>query len=249
MSLISFKRVGYPVRVYRATGGNYRPDAAAAYIGMKVAPAHAAPAEMTTTESEEEDSDKKDEELPDWGPSAQAFAEEVTQQQRAISKYRKDDKQTSENILRKYIQGILHENYSPRKCNEEFNVIIEMLVVRTMVFPSTVGGEGLYAAEFIPKNTVVSRWIEGHDKTFSNEFVEKLGSQDRKKFKELASWDGDSWFLSGDDGIYFNHSKSPNIRVIMGRNSPATWDRVAIRDIQPGEELTMDYREIGLDSI
>lgn len=155
----------------------------------------------------------------------------------------------SENILRKYIKDVLHENHSPRKCNEEFNVIIEMLVVRTMVAPSTVGGEGLYAAEFIPKNTVVSRWIEGHDKTFSNEFVEKLELRDQKKFKELASWDGDSWFLSGDDGIYFNHSKSPNIRVIMGRNSPATWDRVAVRDIQPGEELTMDYREIGLDSI
>lgn len=45
----------------KATGGNYRPDDAAAYIGMKAPPAPAAPAEMTTTESEEEDSDKLEE--------------------------------------------------------------------------------------------------------------------------------------------------------------------------------------------
>jgi len=65
----------------------------------------------------------------------------------------------------------------------------------------------------------------------------------------MASWDGDSWFMSGDDGVYFNHSKSPNIRVVMGRGSPATWDRIAIRDIQSGEELTMDYSEVGIDPI
>jgi len=147
-----------------------------------------------------------------------------------------------EAVLREFIRGSLQEYASPSTVNE-------MLTVRTMVAPSQIEGEGLYAAEFIPKGKIVSRWVEGSDKTFSNEYADELPAEEQKCFKELASWDGDSWFLSGDDAVYFNHSKSPNVRVVMGRGSPATWDRVATRDIQPGEELTMDYREIGLDPI
>jgi len=124
-----------------------------------------------------------------------------------------------------------------------------MLTIKTMVAPSNIEGKGLYAAEFIVKGTVVSRWIEGLDKTFSEDYLNKLKPEDKEAFKLMASWDGDSWFMSGDDGVYFNHSKSPNIRVVMGRGSPATWDRIAIRDIQSGEELTMDYSEVGIDPI
>lgn len=129
------------------------------------------------------------------------------------------------------------------------NSVNEMLMIRTMVAPSRAEGEGLYAAEFIPKGKVVSQWVEGSDRTFSKDYPDSLPIDSQAKFKELASWDGDSWFMSGDDGVYFNHSNSPNIRVIMGRGSPATWDRIATRDIQSGEELTMDYREIGLDPL
>jgi len=128
-------------------------------------------------------------------------------------------------------------------------LIREMLVVRTMVAPSKISGEGLYAASFIHKGDIVSKWIEGVDKTFPGNYPDGLPVEDRESFKKLASWDGDNWFLSGDDGIYFNHSEDPNVRVVMGKGSPSTWDRVATRDILPGEELTMDYREVGLDFI
>jgi len=129
------------------------------------------------------------------------------------------------------------------------SLILEMLTIKTMVAPSNIEGKGLYTAEFISRGTVVSRWIEGLDKTFSEDCLNKLKPEDKEAFKLMASWDGDSWFMSGDDGVYFNHSKNPNIRVVMGRGSPATWDRIAIRDIKPGEELTMDYSEVGIDPI
>lgn len=129
------------------------------------------------------------------------------------------------------------------------HLIHEMLLVRTMVAPSKIEGNGLYAAELIPKGTVVSRWIEGFDKTFSDDEVDIMNPLNKKNFMMAASWDGDSWFLSGDDGVYFNHSSSPNIRVVRGDCSPATWDRIAVKDILPGEELTMNYAEIGIDPL
>lgn len=183
-----------------------------------------------------------DKELPDWGVSAQGSSEDVAKQQQVVAKYRKD-KKTDESALREFVRDCLRESLSSSRA------VNEMLTVRTMVAPSQVEGEGLYAAEFIPKGSVVSRWVEGSDRTFSNDYVESLPPEDQNGFKESASWDGESWFLSGDDAVYFNHSKSPNVRVVMGRGSPSTWDRVAVRDIQPGEELTMDYREIGLDPL
>lgn len=142
-----------------------------------------------------------------------------------------------ESILRWFIKDVTH------------TPVNEMLTIRTMVAPSKIEGDGLFASEFIPKGKVVSKWVEGIDKTYVNDYPDSLDQIQKKKFRTYASWDGDSWFLSGDDGIYFNHSNSPNVRVVMGRGSPATWDRVAIRDIQPGEELTLDYREIGIDPL
>jgi len=49
------------------------------------------------------------------------------------------------------------------------SLIREMLTIKTMVAPSNIEGKGLYTAEFISKGTVVSRWIEGLDKTFSED--------------------------------------------------------------------------------
>lgn len=177
-----------------------------------------------------------DEDLPDWGPSAQGSAEDVAKQQQSIVKHRKGASK-KESILRQYFREVLN------------NQLQEMLTIRTMVAPSAIEGDGLYAAEFIPKGTVVSKWVEGFDKVFPSDYPKSLDSSKKKSFMIYASWDGDSWFLSGDDAIYFNHSNSPNIRVIMGHGSPATWDRIAIRDIYPGEELTMDYAEIGIDPL
>ncbi len=125
-------------------------------------------------------------------------------------------------------------------------LIREMLVVQTMVGPSQISGNGLYAAQFIPAGSVVSRWLNGFDRRFPIDYPSTLPESARSIFEKFASSDGNSWFLSGDDGMYFNHSDVPNVRVVTSNGSPATWNRVAIRDILPGEELTMDYAEIEL---
>lgn len=135
------------------------------------------------------------------------------------------------------------------KLAELRSIIREMLYVRTMVAPSVIEGNGLYAGEFIPKGKIISKWVEGSDRTFPYNYPDCLPEKARKEFIELASCDGDSWFLSGDNGAYFNHSLTPNVFVTHGEGPAATWDRIAARDILPGEELTMNYHQIGTDSL
>ena len=124
-----------------------------------------------------------------------------------------------------------------------------MLMIRTMVGPSRISGDGLYASEFIPAGTVVSKWVEGFDKTFPSDYPTTMPYAAKVAFITLASWDGHNWFISGDDGVYFNHADDPNVHVIPNRGPAATWDRIAARDIMPGEELTMNYADIGIDAI
>lgn len=122
-----------------------------------------------------------------------------------------------------------------------------MLTIRTMVGPSRIEGNGLYAGEFIPTGGIVSKWVEGLDRTFPLDYPNKLPLQAQETFMKNASCDGQAWYLLGDDGIYFNHSDNPNVCIVPGKNPAAMSDYVALRDILPGEELTMDYREIGIE--
>ena len=126
-------------------------------------------------------------------------------------------------------------------------LIQEELRVAAEVRPSTDKGSGLYAMEFIPAGELVFRWADGRDHVYPLDYPADLPADEREKFKKLASTDGQAWYLAGDDGSYFNHSSRPNVRVVKGSGPAAMWDRVAVRDIEPGEELTMDYGEIGVD--
>jgi SET domain-containing protein len=126
-------------------------------------------------------------------------------------------------------------------------LIREGLRVAAEVRPSSDKGSGLYASEFIPAGGLVFRWVDGYDQTYSLDHPSELSTDEREEFKRLASTDSNAWYLAGGDGAYFNHSSSPNVRVMKGDGPSATWDRVAVKNIEPGEELTMDYGEVGVD--
>jgi SET domain len=129
-------------------------------------------------------------------------------------------------------------------------LVREMLTVSARVGPTgEERGAGLFANAPIQQGQLVSRWMSGLDREFPADYPDSLPPRERKRFRDLASFDGASWFLSGDGGAYFNHSSDPNVRVQPGTGSPATWDRVAARDIAPDEELTMDYGEVGIDDL
>jgi uncharacterized protein len=99
-------------------------------------------------------------------------------------------------------------------------------------------GYGVFATEFIPQGTVT--WVRDRlDKTLSpTEFFNMSAASEvyREQLTKYAYRDeaGD-YVLCWDLGRFMNHSCNPSC---LGFNQDF---ELAVRDIQPGEELTSDY--------
>ena len=111
-----------------------------------------------------------------------------------------------------------------------------MFRVPTQVGPSPIAGVGVFTSEFIPAGTVLWDFTPGVDVRLDPAVVaaipEPLGSMIRTYCFEEA--DG-QLVLCGDNARFMNHSFTPNCD---DSGSVTT----AFRDIEPGEELTCDYR-------
>lgn len=112
-----------------------------------------------------------------------------------------------------------------------------MLVVKSYVAPSKIHGLGLFADEPISRGTVVWRFDSEWDRVYHRDIVDLLPEPARNHLLTYGYFDGDEIVLCADNGKYFNHSQDPNVEASSGRGCD-----VALRDIQPGEELTADYR-------
>jgi SET domain-containing protein len=119
-----------------------------------------------------------------------------------------------------------------------------MLMVRARVAPSDLHGLGLFAAEFIPRGTIVWTFVAGFDHTFTQSQLLALPLHVRERVLFYCDGDFDPatgvHTLSGDDARFTNHSNQPNTA-----NAPDGISTLAIRDIQSGEEITWDYRSFG----
>jgi hypothetical protein len=123
----------------------------------------------------------------------------------------------------------------------------EELLVKASVMPSEISGLGLFADEEIPAGTIVFSWNDDVDQEYPKNYPDRLPRGIKKDFTDLASFDANGWFLAGDGAAYFNHSKSNNVNSVPSGQPPAKRERIANRDIAVGEEMTMDYEEIGTD--
>ena len=117
-----------------------------------------------------------------------------------------------------------------------------MLVVKTYLKEFKGKGIGLVAKEFIKKGRVVWTYhplidIKVDKKSLPKEAIDFYNTYgvEYKKGK-LA--------LNTDNARFINHSKNPNTKS-LGKFK----DNVAIKDIAPGEEITIDYSEIDVDSV
>lgn len=111
-----------------------------------------------------------------------------------------------------------------------------MNLIKTYIDKSKIQGIGLFAAEFIPKGKKI--WELGPlDIVYSideyNKLIYSLPIPAAHYLKRYCYLEGDKYVLCGDDGKYVNHSYDPN-----------TNGDTAIRDIQPGEEITCNYHDI-----
>jgi len=129
-----------------------------------------------------------------------------------------------------------------------------MLLVKTKIGPSTIpnGGIGLFADQFIPKGTIVWQFVAGKDKAYTKEEVEQLPeplrSQVLSLFHSYISKQTGRYICESGDGVYFNHSDAPNIFTEY-RDGVEEDVNIAARDIQPGEELTQDYRAFAAEGV
>jgi SET domain-containing protein len=112
-----------------------------------------------------------------------------------------------------------------------------MITVKTIIHPSLIAGIGLFADQDIPKGTVVWKYNSELDLLFSKDQIEVLSPASKKQFLNYAFLDKkyDKYMLCGDDGRFFNHSEMPNC------DDSAEDITIALRDIQKGEELTVNY--------
>jgi SET domain-containing protein len=98
-------------------------------------------------------------------------------------------------------------------------------------------GLGLFAKEFIEKGSIVWQYIEGVDVRISKENFEKLNEAQKEYVYKYAWLEEDGCYHSSCDLTNFiNHSYSPNL-------DNTTDVTIALKDIQPGEELFTNYAE------
>ncbi|MBI2055521.1 MAG: SET domain-containing protein [Candidatus Sungbacteria bacterium] len=119
-----------------------------------------------------------------------------------------------------------------------------MLLVKTKIGPSKIHGIGLFADQFIPQGMPVWEFTEGFDMEYTAEDLERLSEPARAQFLHYCYIDPDTrrYVLCADDARFSNHSETPTTI----NPDPADPD-IASRDIQPGEELTYDYRTGDMD--
>lgn len=122
-----------------------------------------------------------------------------------------------------------------------------MLVVKTKIGQSKIEGVGLFADQFIPKGTITWKFDPKFDIYFDPGEVEKMSEMQKDlviRFAYLSKKSG-KYVYSIDNTRFTNHSTNPNVEENEKLSEgDAEICMVAIRDIQIGEEITIDYREI-----
>ena len=116
-----------------------------------------------------------------------------------------------------------------------------MLLVPTRLAPSTVHGLGVFAVDRIAKGTPVWRFQTGLDMEFSPDIANGLPEHVQKFFSHYGYLDRNvkRIILCFDDARFVNHSDTPNLGTDYAQDGYGL--DVALRDIEAGEELTMDY--------
>ena len=121
-----------------------------------------------------------------------------------------------------------------------------MLTIKTLVKESEIEGLGLFATEKIPKGTTVWRFDPRFDLYFEPAEVEIMGTLQKDlidRYAYLSTTVG-KYVYCADDARFMNHSaRNNNVDIVPFPGEPET-RAVASRDIEIGEEILVNYREI-----
>jgi SET domain-containing protein len=111
----------------------------------------------------------------------------------------------------------------------DFRLLIELRMAIVTAKDSPVHGQGLFAARHIRAGETILDWREC-SQTLSPRDIENLSPDERKRVSFI---DG-QYILFQPPACWVNHSCDANARG-------ADQHDVAIRDINPGEEITVNY--------
>lgn len=111
-----------------------------------------------------------------------------------------------------------------------------MLRVRTELSASPIAGLGLFAAEPIPRGTLIWKRDEAFDREYDLRDLSPENTLLRDMLLHYGYQPGDEpvFVLCGDDARFMNHSPNPNADDIGEMT-------IARTDIAAGEEITCDY--------
>jgi SET domain-containing protein len=121
-----------------------------------------------------------------------------------------------------------------------------MLLVKTKIGQSNINGIGLFADQFIPKGTITWRFNPRFDILFDPREVSEMSDQQQDLIEHFAYLSNKSgkYVYSIDDTRFTNHSNNPNIDNTTVLPGDIEVCGIAKRDIQAGEELTINYKLI-----
>lgn len=115
-----------------------------------------------------------------------------------------------------------------------------MLCVKTIVKKSEISGLGLFADEKIKKGTIIWQYESTIDLLLTETLLNRLPAIAQERIRNYTYFDPyhKKYILCGDDARFFNHSLENNC------DDSEEDITVAIRDIELGEELTVNYNEV-----
>ena len=119
-----------------------------------------------------------------------------------------------------------------------------MLLVPVRIGPSTLHGLGVFAVVRIAQGTRVWQFTPGFDLDLDPALLDLQPPHFRDTMLHYGYVDPllNRFILCCDDCRFMNHSDSPNLRT--DRSVDRYGIDVAARDIEPGEELTIDYEGV-----
>jgi uncharacterized protein len=119
-----------------------------------------------------------------------------------------------------------------------------MLTVKASAKASPINGIGLFADEKIPKGTITWKFDSQFDIVFDPKDVAAMSKykQDMINTYAYLSKESGKYVYSIDDSRFTNHSsKDPSVGTVALTGEVETCG-IALRDIEIGEELTINYR-------
>ncbi len=121
-----------------------------------------------------------------------------------------------------------------------------MLYVKTLIKASSVHGIGLFADQKIAKGELVSKFNPDFDLYITADMYANLPQVAKQFFDHYGYWSSElnGYVCSTDNHRFTNHSIHPSVGTI-GAKEGDDGDDIALRDIEPGEEITVDYRVFG----